>query len=316
MIRILKCLCSESGKPEEEILSFANSAPKRYRVYSIPKRTSGLRTIAHPSKELKFYQRILNLLLEDALPVSRNAFAYRKGLSIKENAERHKNNSYLLKMDFENFFNSITPRLLSKMLSDKGIAFSPGDLSILNNMLFWNPSKKKGGKMVLSVGAPTSPLISNFIMYSFDHDLNEACREKGIVYTRYADDITFSTNTRNSLFDMPELVKSLLESKTYGEISINESKTVFSSKAHNRHVTGITLTNEGSLSIGRDRKRYIYSLIHKFSLSLLTDEDIGHLNGLLSYACHIEDGLKERIKKKYGDDIIRRVRASDKARRG
>jgi hypothetical protein len=109
------------------------------------------------------------------------------------------------------------------------------------------------------------------------------------------------------LFELPVLVKQLLIEHFGGSITINESKTVYSSKSHNRHVTGVTLTNDNRLSIGRQKKRYISSLIHQFSLNQLADEDISYLQGLLAFACHIEPNFKQRMIDKYTAEIIAKI---------
>lgn len=88
-------------------------------------------------------------------------------------------------------------------------------------------------------------------MKKFDQLLSEICAKAGITYTRYADDMTFSTQRENVLFMLKEQIATLLAQSGYENITINESKTVFSSKAHNRHVTGVTLTNDNQLSVGR-----------------------------------------------------------------
>ena len=284
---------------ESDILIFSMNAPKKYRVYSIPKRSAGTRIIAHPSKELKVYQRHLVDLFKNILPTHHTAYAYRQGLSIKENAECHKKNKYLLKMDFENFFNSINPLILKNELVKNKIKFTKEDFKLLEQLCFWCPSKKIGGKLILSVGAPSSPSISNFIMYQFDEIVENWCKQRKITYTRYADDISFSTSLKDALFEVPKLVESTLTSNFGKRISVKASKTVFSSKAHNRHITGVTITNEGELSIGRDRKRYISSLIHKFKLNMLAQQDIEHLKGLLGFAFHVEPVFRERMINKY-----------------
>lgn len=283
--------------------SLASRAPRMYKVYSIPKRKSGKRIIAHPAKELKIIQRELSKHLSEKFPIHNSAFAYRVGLSIRDNAEKHRKSRYLLKMDFADFFNSITPKLLNIKLKSHVNELTSEDVSMITNLIFWNPSKKKNGKLVLSVGAPTSPLISNFIMYDFDEKISNICTEYNIIYTRYADDITFSTNIKGALFSIPEQVEQLLSKELHGDITINHSKTVFSSMAHNRHVTGVTITNEKTLSIGRQRKRYISSLIHQFSLGKLSDQDLKHLKGLLSYAYSIEPLFIKRMTLKYGEFI-------------
>jgi retron-type reverse transcriptase len=306
-MQLYQFLCSELSASKQEISQFALSAPKKYKVYTIPKRTSGKRTIAHPAKKLKEYQRALTILLEQFLPVHNAAFAYRKNIGIKQNAKQHLKSKYLLKMDFKNFFHSIHPDLFFSIIEKQEIDLTKEDYYLLAQLLFWCPSKRSGGKLILSVGAPSSPFISNAIMFFFDQDLSKICKEECIAYTRYADDITFSTNIKNKLFDVPDLVKKLLFEHFDGFITINESKTVFSSKSHNRHVTGVTLSNDGNLSIGRQRKRYISSLIHKLSINQLPAEDAYYLQGLFAFACNIEPTFKHRMIKKYSSELINQI---------
>ena len=306
-MQLYQFLCTELSASKQEISDFVFSAPKKYKIYTIPKRTSGKRVIAHPAKKLKEYQRSLISLLEQSLPVHAAAFAYKKNTGIKHNARQHQKSKYLLKMDFQNFFHSITPDLFFSIIKKHAIDLSEEDEYLLKQILFFCPSKRTGGKLILSIGAPSSPLISNAILFFFDQALYEVCRDQGITYTRYADDLTFSSNIKNKLFELPNKVKLLLVKHFSGLITINEGKTVFSSMSHNRHVTGVTITNEGELSIGRDRKRYISSLIHQFSLNQLADEDRCYLQGLLAFASDIEPIFKQRMIKKYSLETINKI---------
>lgn len=297
---ILTLLSNDLGISENELKSLLVNAPRKYKVYSIPKRTGGKRTIAQPIPALKQAQRSFNKCIN--LNVHEAAMAYRTGLSIKENANIHRKNPYLLKMDLENFFNSITPSLLWLNLKKQNIEFNLYDNHYLENLLFWRP--RKSSKIILSVGAPSSPYVSNSLMYNFDITVHELCSDMHIKYSRYADDLTFSTREKNHLFEVPKVINNLLMKEFGNNLTINTSKTVFSSKAHNRHVTGITIDNEGKLSLGRAKKRYIKHLVHKFSFNLLDDSEVPYLKGLLSHANHIEPDFIVRLQKKYSDEII------------
>ena len=303
-MQLYNLLCEEFSVSRQELSQFAFSAPKKYKLYRIPKRTSGTRLIAHPSRKLKKYQRFLASHLATLLPVHRVALAYKKGVGIKDNANKHRYGRYLLKMDFYNFFPSITPEIFFRFLESQLIEFSKEDKYLLTNLLFCNLSKKAGGTLRLSIGAPSSPLISNAIMYEFDDVVSSWCSELNVTYSRYADDLTFSTKEKNILFQVPGGIEKYLSSFLGGCISINGSKTVFSSKAHNRHVTGITITNEGKLSVGRDRKRQISSMIHKYSVGKLDAEDHGYLKGLLSFVLDIEPDFKFKMARKYSKGIV------------
>lgn len=303
---IAKQLASRLRKSESEITALLLRAPLHYKVYKIPKRTHGERTIAQPTPELKDLQR--TFLLLNRLPIHSAAMAYRPGLSIKDNAQSHQKNSYLLKMDLNSFFNSITPKIFWNEWIEFFEQPTAGEKQLIERLLFWAPSKKLSGPLILSIGAPSSPCISNFVMYRFDTKLELLCRDKKIVYTRYADDLTFSTQSQGVLMDMPELVVELLVECFGAALTINRRKTAFSSKAHNRHVTGITLTNEAKLSLGRKRKRYIKHLVHQFTLQQLEVEDVSHLRGLLSFAKHIEPAFIYALEKKYGSAVLIAIR--------
>jgi RNA-directed DNA polymerase len=297
-------LCQTLQKSKKEISWFAFSAPNKYKIYSIPKRTSGKRIIAHPSKELKAYQWALLEKFESTFKVHENAYAYQKGIGIKDNARRHKSSPYLLKLDFSNFFHSITPEMLHEAILSQEIGLLDDDKFLLAQLLFCRMGKKADGKLVLSIGAPTSPIVSNIVMRRFDSSVAHMCDALGIVYTRYADDLTFSTREKGILFDTPKVIKKFLQDEFAGRITLNDAKTVYSSKAHNRHVTGITITNDGKISVGRKRKKYVSSLIHKYSQGDLEKEDIFHLKGLLSFILDIEPEVLVRMKKKYSSDLI------------
>lgn len=278
-------------------------APKKYKVYSIPKRGAGFRVIAQPTKELKDVQRFIVSLLQPVLPVHHKALAYQLNKSIKDNAFLHKDNAYVLKMDFQNFFNKIKPELFLEKIEGSNLMLESMDKLVLRNLLFWRPGTKKSTTLILSIGAPSSPFISNFIMCDFDRNIDDWCSSNGIVYSRYADDITFSTNYKDLLVLVPKMVKKMLSEHVLG-LTVNESKTIFTSKAHNRHVTGVTLTPEGKLSVGRERKRMLYAKIHQYSLGMLSTVDINKTRGLVTFANYIEGDFILRLRKKYGAKLI------------
>lgn len=305
-MKILYILSGTLGVTESEIIKFSISSPYRYKKYTIPKRNgSGVREIAHPSKELKFIQRIIQREFKKYLPVDSCAMAYRDRLSVRDNASRHQLNSYLLKMDFRNFFPSITPELFNNKLDAAGLDVSEMDRHLISNFCFLR--YRKGGALSLSIGAPTSPAISNFVMTDFDQEISNICKSIGVVYTRYADDLTFSTQFKNRLADVPRIVKKTLREKGYYNIQVNDQKTVFSSKGHNRHVTGVTITNDGRLSLGRNRKRLISSMVHHYSLGKLSDVDKERLKGLIAYGGYIEPEFVERLKAKYSEEVIQNI---------
>ncbi|EKO3856534.1 retron St85 family RNA-directed DNA polymerase [Vibrio harveyi] len=275
-----------------------------YKVYKIPKRTFGFRVIAQPTPQLKNIQREIVGELKEHLQVHPAANAYVENRGIKNNALVHAKSNYLLKLDLENFFNSLTPEMLVEALLYQNKQFVEEENAALIELLFWNRTKKKLQNYVLSVGAPSSPFLSNIIMYSFDEAVAQSCDELGVTYSRYADDLTFSTTKKNVLFKVPELIESILLKVFYGKLKLNHSKTTFSSKAHNRRVTGVTLTNNNKISLGRERKRYIRSLLHKYSGGKLDEYSVFELKGLIGFALNIEPLFVERMRTHYGSEVF------------
>jgi len=287
--------------------AFFGDAPKKYKSYEIPKRISGTRVIAQPIRQLKDIQRTLITLFESYFPIHESCMAYVKGRDIKENAKIHSQNTYFLKMDFIDFFNSITPKLLWEACGRSQIEFDWLDKEIVEKAIFWKPSKYSK-KLVLSIGAPSSPFISNFLMYSFDETLNKYCKQNGITYTRYADDLTFSTQTADILFDVPDIVRTVLLQLYGTKIQINQFKTAFSSKKHNRHVTGVTITNDNTISIGRAKKRYVKHLVHNFIEEKITLEDLNYLRGYLGFIKYVEPNFLISLEQKYTQTVIQKIR--------
>lgn len=306
MTNIINSVSKETGLSITDLLDFSKTCPHRYKVYYIAKRNSDKkRVIAQPSKEVKYLQNaVINIFKEFNL-VHEAAFAYKNDINIKQNAEVHVSQKFILKMDFKDFFPSITPEILFSQLSIASIIVSDKDKDFLTGLLFWK--RRRNSKLRLSIGAPSSPLISNIVMYFFDSYISSYCRLNKIRYTRYADDICFSSDLVGGLDFVKDTVKKALISFFGRQVRLNNTKTIFASKAMNRHITGITLTNDGKLSVGRERKRKIIAAVHKVAIGGTPDYPLTTLAGLISYVNSIEGNFKERLINKYGEVVIQKI---------
>lgn len=151
-------------------------------------------------------------------------------------------------------------------------------------------------------------------MFDFDSLVNGWCKKEGVIYTRYADDMTFSTNERDKSREIEEFIRSAARDVEYPALRFNTKKTVFLSTKHSRRVTGIVINNQGELSLGRDRKREVSALVHKFSFEELPEKEVYRLQGLLGFAKDVEPDFLERLKRKYSDELIRQILAIRKER--
>lgn len=187
---------------------------KKYSSFQINKKSGGKRTIFNPCPELKSLQRKLANLLYDCIeeqkpsgekitdfkgsdekiPNRRRAVkaishGYEKGLSIATNAERHIKKRYVYNIDLESFFPSFNfGRVRGFFIKNKQFKLHPKIATLIAQIACH--------KNELPQGSPCSPVISNLISKNLDYYLLKIAQENGCVYTRYVDDLTFSTNKK------------------------------------------------------------------------------------------------------------------------
>jgi hypothetical protein len=284
------------------------SAPNRYKVYPIKKRSGGIRIIAQPAREIKALQRIMVDELLCKLPVHEAATAYRKGFSILDNAEPHAKNGPILKMDLRDFFPSIKGKDWQSYCRDTRCLTDADDIWLSERILFRRP--KGSGRLILSIGAPSSPALSNVLMHEFDVAVSIGVAKDHVVYTRYADDLTFSAPRTGHLVNVQQVVARAIRRISYPSLDINPNKTAYITKKYNRSVTGLTLTNDGNVSIGRENKRKIHATVHAALNGNLNNKEVEQLSGQLAYINSVEPTFISVLRIKYGNDIIDLIQKS------
>lgn len=274
----------EIGFNKQVLDNYVTYADYFYNTFYInKKKKSKKRQIDSPSTELKSIQRWLlaNYLCD--LPVSNAANGFIKGRGIKRNAQFHLNQPYLLKIDIQNFFPSISQAQVFKSLR---LHFDDKNLTL-------KISKLCSYRRKLPQGAPTSPMLSNIVFKEIDDKITHHCNSRLIVYTRYADDLTFSSNNKTSLVEVYQFVENLLYKNSF---RINKTKTQYLSGKGRMSITGINI-NEGRLTIGRGIKRTLRSSL--FKIIIEDDHSINHnvVFGYLSFLKDIEPEYYKRIQK-------------------
>lgn len=277
------------------------SAPRRYKRFFIPKKSGGLREINQPSKELKVLQRGLIDIMLSKVPVNSAATAYRSGLSIRDNALPHAGSGQILKMDFHDFFTSIRLKDWMKYCGDHSL-MSPEDASEAGKVLFMK--KRSTPELVLSMGAPSSPVLSNILMRKFDESLSIKLADLPINYTRYADDMTFSAPRTGYLNDVRPAIIKVLREPGVPILKLNDEKTVLATTKFRRSVTGLVLANDGRVTLGRGMKRSVRAQVHHALTGKMSSEGIEALSGTLAHINSVDQEFFSVLCRKYGKDRV------------
>ncbi len=317
-----------------EIDSIIRKAPLLYKVYDIPKKSKGTRTIAQPTADLKQLQRKTFKNLEEILFVHPCAKAYIKGVNgILENAQAHKCSKYFFKYDFKDFFPSIKAADFNKHLEkaeyseqdridflriffrfDKQAARkNPQNVySTLRNKNLNNNNanllklitKNYKDEFQLSIGAPSSPFVSNVIMFDFDTRMDDWAKENDFIYTRFADDITISCQTKQDPKTITAELNKNLKGLEYPKLRLNNNKQKSVSFKSRVTITGLNITPDHKVSLGRKKKKQIRAMIHHYVEGKFPKHKINELSGWLAYANAVDSEFFKSMQTKYTPERI------------
>lgn len=278
----------------------ANSAHRRYKIFYIPKRgTANLRRIAQPAREVKAIQRAIVRILSEKLRIHGAATAYKPGASIAENARRHATANFLTKLDFTSFFPSINSDAIIRFLKNKIDDIQDSDIDFLIRACLWYGD----GVHALCIGAPSSPFFSNAIMYDFDEQVDEYTNKHICVYTRYSDDITISSQQPETLVAVEQYIRRLCSEMPYPKLSFNDRKRVAVGRSAAMRVTGLTLSNDREVTVGRLRKRGVRAGVHRFVCQGLPEDERRRLKGEVAFVLSVEPSFRRVLLRTYGGAI-------------
>lgn len=225
-----------------------------YTVFTMPKKSGKVRKITAPLPELKAvqYDLLYNLLYRRrAHPC---AVGFIKNIGVIEGAKRHLGAKALFTIDVKDFFPSITGIKVASTLvyslitwveseinSSVNSEIREGIISYVKRVLM--PLVMYDGG--LPQGAPTSPAISNLVCKSLDKSLKRFADSKDFKYTRYADDITFSTT--NSKIDLRPIVDTVERILVSNGLRVNKKKTRLQRRHRRMSVTGVVINDKPSV---------------------------------------------------------------------
>lgn len=232
-----------------------------YQLFEIPKKYGGKREIKAPTGDLKYIQkRLTDELWKYQLDIRKNrkgkseiSHGFEKGKSILTNARIHRNKKYVFNIDLENFFDSFHfGRVRGYFEKNREFQLPLEVATIIAQLTCFEG--------VLPQGAPTSPIITNFLCQILDHRLLKISKKYKLDYTRYADDLTFSTNNSNFLELKDQFLHEIQREISHAGFKINEKKTRLLYKDSRQTVTGLVVNKK--LNVTQEYFRTTKAMAH------------------------------------------------------
>lgn len=271
------------GKSYTELSKIIYRTPEkyRYRVFTIPKKTGGLRTIASPRRKILEIQRRISILLQDTYQPPPSSHGFVRTKSIVSNAERHLNKRFIFNVDLEGFFDSLTFGRVKRFFMAQPFNIPNEPATVLAHICCFQKR--------LPQGAPTSPIITNLICRKMDRQLQALANQNHATYTRYADDLTFSFT--RGMSKLPSAIVShkdglpgsgLMEIIKENGFKINPQKTRLNSKHQRLEVTGLIVNK--FINVHRKFIRRTTSMLYaweKFGLEMAEKEYLSVYSNLI-----------------------------------
>lgn len=250
-----------------------NHTHHRYRQFRIKKKSGGFRLITTPyNQTFMMLLQAMNEILKAIYHPSEYAMGFVEGRSVVTNAEVHKGQNYIFNIDLKDFFPSVEQARVWKRLQVKPYNIPAPIANLIAGLCAMRMPREhvdenakhdldKQFVYVLPQGAPTSPILTNIVCDRLDHYLGGLAKRFGVKYTRYADDITFSSMhyvyAKNGAF-RKELKRIISEQG----FTINDGKTRLEKKGAKKRqeVTGVVVSEK--LNVPQKYMREVRTILH------------------------------------------------------
>jgi len=239
-------LARRLGMSQRELLAIE----PRYREFSVPKRSGGMRRIAAPEEPLRGAQQRIRRRLLARLRAHPAAMGFERGRSIVHNAFFHTGKAVLVRMDLKDFFTSTRASRVKDYF--RRIGWNRPASELLTRLCTYRDG--------LPQGAPTSPRLSNLVNYRLDARLTGLADSLGAVYTRYADDLFFSfaEDRPGDVRKLIHFAKQIIKAEGY---QIQHRKKLQLRRAHSRQVvTGLVVNDR--VNLPRSVRRWLRAVEH------------------------------------------------------
>lgn len=242
----------KSGLSRKIIEDIYLGKQQMYSTFRIPKKNGGFRRIEAPHGNLLLVQQVLSDFLQSMFIPKIAANGFVRGRSIVTNAAAHVNKKYVLNIDLKNFFPSISESRIRKVIQLPPLNFSEEIAEFITELCTF--------KRRLPQGAPTSPVLSNIVCQALDRKIIRLGQKRfgRFHYSRYADDLTFSSN-KEFPDELLEAIKRVVHSEGF---RLNPKKTRLLTQSDAQVVTGLVVNKK--INVPRKFVRELRALLYSW----------------------------------------------------
>ncbi|MGZ3814693.1 MAG: reverse transcriptase domain-containing protein [Mucilaginibacter sp.] len=271
------------------------------------------RLVHRPSDKLKNYLRFIDRVMFRSLAKDEDVVhSFVKGKSTLTAIQAHTGNKYFFITDICDFYPNVKSTNVFHILKRDKELIPISDIGnyidLMVNMTTFTGS--------LPVGFPTSPQLSNAFLFEFDQNVKKYCIDHDLIYTRYADDIIISGKSFKELSELKNLIQSLLKKHASPMLLLNEKKTHITQFNNKVKILGLIILPNGRVTIDAKYKKKIELALFFFTNnkdhynSFINEEfrgDERSLFGLLHYAKSVDAAYIEKLQRKYGLYVLRKL---------
>ena len=283
-----------------------------YVRFQVPKKSGGVRELSAPHRDLATSQEWILANILEKIPTHNAAHGFVPGRSTMTNAVPHVGRATVVNLDLKDFFPSITFPRVKGVFQDLG--YSPAVSTILALLCTECPRRKieYNGKLLhvatgpraLPQGACTSPALSNLLARRLDARLQGLAMKLNLTYTRYADDLTFSSESKDAEAKPGYLMARVRHIVAEENLTVNESKTRVLRQSARQAVTGIVVNKR--LNIPRKTSKRLRAILHQANKTGLAAQNREQrdnfklwLDGMIAYAQMVNPEKGKRLREQF-----------------
>lgn len=269
------------------------------------------RTVYQTSDKFKKYLRFVDSVILRFLAKDEDVVhSFTKGKNTLTTVQAHSGNNYFFLADIKNFYPNIKTDDVLRLMKRDSHLIPIADIEFYIDRL--TSMMTFGGS--IPIGFPTSPQLSNAFLFEFDCAIKSHCKDNGLIYTRYADDIVISGKKFDDLSELKNNVQMSLAKYASPNLLLKEEKTHITHLGNKVKILGLVVLPNGKITLDAKYKNKLELLLHFYNTdegkykSFLNEEFKGNeksLFGLLHYAKSVDPSYLEKLQRKYGVYALR-----------